>query len=257
MGAVVRIFQSWIERFVGIQGVDRAMSLAALAFSALIPLLIVYTAVVPRPDSDDFADELIERFDLEGDSAETLEQAFATSTSVTDGLSGIGVLLLIVSALSFTRGLQRLYESAYGLEARGYAGTLAGLQWLGAFVVFIGLRPLVADLVSGDVAKAVVSLALGGVLWTMTPFLLLGRRLSARRLTPGAVLAAIGNTALGATTVYWLPRTIAESADQYGAMGVSFALLGWLVAGGFVIVTAATGGAVASERIADYRERRA
>ena len=248
-GAVAGFFRSWIERFVDVQGVDRAMSLAALSFSALIPLLVVYTAVLPRREEEDFADEVIERFELEGNDAESVNAAFASSTTVESGLSGIGFLLLIVSALSFTRGLQRVYEASYGLETLGWKGTRAGVTWLLAFVVFLTIRPLVAEPLEGETGALVVSVALGAVLWTMTPYLLLGRRVHWRPLLPGALLAAVGNTGLAVSTAIWLPETIEASADQYGAVGVSFGLLSWLVAASFVIVVSATGGAVVRDLI--------
>jgi membrane protein len=250
MRAVLDFGRAWGERFVGAQGVDRATALAALSFSALIPLLVIYSAVVPRPDGEDFAGELIDRFDLEGDAATSVREAFTASTSVADALSLLSLLLLLVSALSFTRALQRLYESVYGLRTLGIRGTPAGLSWLGAVIVFVTIRPLVSGLFEGDaVLELCASLALGAVLWTMTPYLLLGRRLPGRVLLPGAALAAVGNTALALTSVIWLPRTITSSAEQYGAIGVAFALLGWLVAASFVIVIAAAGGAVLAERI--------
>jgi membrane protein len=241
--------QSWIARFVAIQGVDRAMALAALAFSALIPLLIVYSAVVPRPDEEDFAQELIDRFDLEGAAAETLRQAFTSPEGVENSLNVAGLLLLIVSALSFTRGLQRLYESSYGLETRGWKGTRSGLAWLAAFVLYLTVRPVVAAPFEDATGEIAVTIAISAVLWTVTPYILLGRRVHWRPLLPGALLAAVGNTALGISAAIWLPASIETSADQYGAMGVSFALLGWLVTASFVIVISTTGGAVVRDRL--------
>jgi membrane protein len=249
--AVLDFGRAWAARFVEVQGVDRATALAALSFSALIPLLVVYSAVVPRPDGEDFASELIDRFELQGDAAASVREAFTASASVADSISVISLLLLLISALSFTRALQRLYERVYELKPLGMRGTPAGLSWLVAAIVFITVRPVVADLFEGDaVLEVSVSLALGAVLWTMTPYLLLGRRLPGRVLLPGAALAAFGTTALALTSVIWLPRTITSSAEQYGAIGVAFALLGWLVAASFVIAIAAAGGAVMAERIA-------
>jgi membrane protein len=254
--AVVDFGRAWLGRFVGVQGVDRAMALAALSFSALIPLLIVYSASVPRPDGEDFASELIDRFDLEGDAAASVREAFTATSSVTDSTSVFSLLLLIASALSFTRGLQRLYESVYGLPALGMRGTPAGLTWLVAVVAFLTVRPLLSGLFDGEpLLELCVSLALAAALWTWTPYLLLARRLPSRVLLPGAILAAIGNTGLALTSVIWLPRTITDSAAQYGAIGVAFALLGWLVAACFVLVISAAGGAVASERLSPSLER--
>jgi membrane protein len=244
---------SWLARFFEVQGVDRAMAIAAQAFSALIPLLIAYSAVVPKRDSKSFADDLVDRFGLEGAAADTVRAAFTSSQTVQDGTSVLGLLLLIVSALAFTRGMQRLYEGAYRLPALGMRGTWTGLLWLALVIVYSTVRPVAADLVEGAIAQAVVSIALGGFAWLMTPYLLLGRRLPWRALLPGAALAALGMTALAVTSVIWIPRTFTASAEQFGAMGVAFALLSWLVATAFVLVITATGGAVALEQMRRHR----
>jgi membrane protein len=252
---VVGFFRAWIERFVEIQGVDRAMSLAALSFSAVIPLLIVYTAVVPRPDEEDFAEELIDRFDLTGNAAESVTDAFSSGSSVEDSLSLLGIMLLIISALSFTRGLQRIYEASYGLESRGWKGTRSGLAWLLALGVYLTIRPLVTEPFETGDGRLAISLVLAAAGWTLTPYLLLGRRLHWKPLLPGAILAAVANTALGISSVIWLPDTIETSAEQYGAVGVSFGILSWLVASSFAIVISTTGGAVVRDLVIARRSR--
>ena len=67
-------------------------------------------------------------------------------------------------------------------------------------------------------------------LWLITPYLLLGRRLHWLRLLPVAVLSVIGMTGVGIWSVLWMPHTIAASADQFGVIGIGFALLTWFVA---------------------------
>jgi membrane protein len=242
-----------VARFFAVQGVDRAMALAAQAFTALVPLLIVYTAVVPRPQGRDFADTLVARFELSGASAASVQEAFASTASVEDGVTGLGLVLIVVSATSFTRGMQRLYEGAYMLPARGMRGTRSGLAWLALVAVFLVFRPVLAGLFDGSAARIVVSLVLAAALWTMTPYVLLGRRLRWTRVLPSGLLAATGMTALGVSSAIWLPRTIATSAEQYGVIGVAFALLSWIVAATFILVGSATGGAIAVERFAGER----
>src|SRR5688572_7222621 len=124
----VQFARSWAERFFAVQGVDRAVALAAQAFSALIPLLMVYSAVVSRGEGEDFADTLIDRFELDGASAATVREAFTSPQTIEDGTSVVGALLLIVAALSFSRAMQRLYEGAYGLPKLGMRNSHRGLE---------------------------------------------------------------------------------------------------------------------------------
>lgn len=241
--------RSWTARFVQVQGVDRAVALAAQAFSALIPLLIVYSAVVSRSDGDAFADSVIDRFDLDGAAARSVREAFTSPEKVQDSISIIGILLLVVSALSFSRALQRLYENAYELPPLGMRNTTWDLIWLALIVLYTTLRPVVTGVFDDSVLEAGVSIGVATALWTATPYLLLGRRIRWRPLLPGAMLAAVGLGVLAVTSVIWFPRTIASSADQFGVMGVAFALLSWLVAAGFVLVAAAAGGAVLTDAL--------
>jgi len=253
--SVVDFARAWATRFLDVQGIDRAMAVAAQAFSALIPLLIVYNAVAPAKNTKDFASTLIDRFNLTGETAASVQAAFGSPQGVESAISGLGIFLLLVSALSFTRGMQRLYEGAYRLEALGVRNTVKGLQWLAMIVVYFSVRPAAANVVDRPVLRAVISLTLAAAAWTATPYLLLGKRVGTRRLLPGAVLTSFGMSALTVTSVIWFPRSITSSAEQFGAMGVAFALLSWLFAAGVVLVVAATGGAVIAEHYDRYRRR--
>jgi membrane protein len=246
--APVEFARDWLARFVSIQGVDRGMALGAQAFTALIPLLIVYSAIVPRADGQDFADHVIDRFELTGSAADTVKQAFAPTGDVTSSVNVLGVVLLIVSALAFTRGLQRLYEGAFKLPAAGVRGTGYGLTWLVTLCIVISIRPLVVGRLHG-VALGAGTLAFSLLIWVLTPYLLLGKRIPWRRLIPAATLAALGMTAFGVASLIWMPHSVATSAQEFGFIGIAFAFLSWLVGAGVVLVVAAAGGAIIDERL--------
>jgi membrane protein len=246
--AVLDLARDWIGRFLAVQGIDRAMAIAAYAYSAMIPLLIVYASVLPRSGNEDFADQLIDRFGLAGSTAASVKTAFAPPGAVESSVTGLGVLLLLVSALSFTRGLQRLYELAFDLPTRGMRNTKWGLLWLAVVCVVLVLRPMVLGPLGG-VSEVIVSLLLSDGIWLLTPYLLLGRRLGWLKLLPVAILSTIGMTGVGIWSAIWLPHTISASAQQYGVIGIGFALLTWLVAIACVLVVAATGGAMVNDRI--------
>src|SRR4051794_18797960 len=134
---VVRFFRDWIERFFAVQGIDRAMAIAAQSYSAFLPLLIVYASLLPRSDNASFADLLVDRFELRGAAARSVEQAFAPAGAVQSGVTALSLVLLLVSTLSFTRGLQRLYEGAFGLAGLGMRNTPRALMWLGIVAVSV------------------------------------------------------------------------------------------------------------------------
>lgn len=249
--AVIGIVRDWLERFVAVQGIDRAMAIAAQGYSAFLPLMIVYASILPRGDNEDFADVLVRRFELTGATAESVRQAFAPAGAVESSVTGLGLLLLLISTLSFTRGLQRLYEGTFKLPTLGMRNTPKALQWIAFVAIVAAVRPVITSPVSG-VARVVISLALAVGIWLVTPSLLLGRRVRWRRLLPGALLTAFGMTCVGVWSVIWMPHTLASSAKQFGVIGIGFAMLTWFVATACVLVVATTGGAM----IADRLERR-
>src|SRR4051794_41158089 len=101
-------------------GVDRAMGLAAQGFTALFPLLIVVAAVLQDGEGGSLGNRIVEKFDLTGDAATAAQRAFPESGTVEQSVSVLSALLLLISALAFARALERMYEQAWNLEARGW-----------------------------------------------------------------------------------------------------------------------------------------
>jgi membrane protein len=245
--SVLQFFRDWFERFVAVQGIDRAMAIAAQSYSAFLPLVIVYSATLPRGENEDFADVIVNRFELQGATAESVRQAFAPSGAVESSLTVLGVGLLLVSTLSFTRGLQRMYEGAFALPTLGMRNTPRALTWLLIIGAVLALRPIVTEPFSGWLLTA-VTLAMSTLLWLVTPYLLLGRRIRPLRLLPSALLAAVGMAGIGIWSVIYMPHALASSAAQYGVIGIGFAMLTWFVAVAAVLVVTTTGGATIADR---------
>ena len=243
MRSLVDVGRRSLARFIELEGFDRSMALAGQAFAALLPLLIVIGSVSPA-SGDDAADALIERFDVSGDAAETLRAAVAQPPE--SGTSVVGVLLLVISALSFTRAMQRLYIRAWRLDKMGLRANAWGLAWLAVFVTFWSLQPAIVEFFDGLIATA-VSLALSTVLCLWTPWLLTARMIPWHRLLPQAFLTAVGLLALSIGGAIYLPRAIASTSSEFGILGVGFTLLGLLFALSLVLVVTAAVGATLGE----------
>jgi membrane protein len=254
VAAPLQFGRDWLVQFIGLQGFDRAVALAGQAFTALIPLLIVYSAVVSQRTGRDFADELVRAFGLKGAAAADLRRAFAPPTEVTSQVSAFGAFLLITAALSFTRALQRLYQFAWNQPSLGWRAAKWGLIWLAAAALLLTLRPVILEAVHGALLVG-LSLVFAAAFWLLTPTVLLGRRVHWHRLLPTALVTGFGMTALSICSAIWMPRSVAKSAQQFGLMGVAFAILGWLVGAGFVLVAAAAFGAVVDERLRRRKRR--
>jgi membrane protein len=240
--------RDWLLGFVRLQGFDRAVALAGQAFTALIPLLIVYSAIVSSATGEDFADKMISALELKGSTAAAVRQAFAPAGEVESEVSLIGSVLLVGSALSFTRALQRLYQLSWDQAKLGLRAAKWGLIWLVVVIAIVTLRPIILDGLHG-IWLVALTIGFATCLWLVTPYVLLARRIGWQRLVPTALLTAVGMLAIEISSAVWMPHTMATSAEQFGLIGIAFVLLSWLVGAGMVLVVAAAGGAVIDERL--------
>jgi membrane protein len=235
-------------RFVELEGFDRAMALAGQTFAALLPLLMVISAVSPVSGRDT-ADSLTRRLHLDSDAAAAVRASVDQPAHLQSSLSVLGVIVLVISALSFTRAMQRLYLRAWHL--RKLALPLAnawGLLWLAAFSAYFSLQPAIVAIFDGRLAT-VVSLAFSTGLWLMTPWVLVGTRIAWRRLLPQALLTAVSLDVFGAASVLYMPHAVGTASEQFGIIGVAFAALSWLFVAAFIlVVTAAVGSTLVEPR---------
>ena len=187
------------------------MALAGQTFAALLPLLLVISAVSPVSGRD-AADSLTRRLHLDSDAAAAVQASVDQPAQLQSSLSVLGVIVLVISALSFTRAMQRLYLRAWHL--RKLALPLAnawGLLWLAAFSAYFSLQPAIVAIFDGRLAT-VVSLAFSTGLWLMTPWVLVGTRISWRRLLPQALLTAVSLDVFGAASVLYMPHAVGTAS---------------------------------------------
>ena len=217
------------------------MVLAAQAFTALIPLLILAAALAPDDNRDVVSDALIGRFHLHGSAAQAVRQVFTHSGSTSTGV--FSIVLLLLSAMSLTRRMQRMYVQAWRLpQTTGLRNSLNAFIGLAALVSELALlyfaRSLVHLLPFGWVLGLPVGLAANVLLWTSVPWLLLDRRLPWRRLFVGGALTAACAAAYGVATTVYMPRLFESYSVRYGLFGVTLALVGWLLCVSFIVVAA-------------------
>ena len=138
-GQVVECAAAIFRRLLSLEVIDRSLVIGAQAFSALIPLLIVFASVGFR-NGRTFADDLVNTFQLSGRGADAVRSVL-TAPGDGPGSTVAGLLLVVFSSLSFTRALQRTYELAWGLRRRGVKGSPWGLLWLALFALYWWLAP--------------------------------------------------------------------------------------------------------------------
>jgi membrane protein len=244
-----------LRRFVDIEGPQHATVIAAQAFTSLLPFLVVASAV--GPGDEDLADRIIERFGLDGSSARSVRALFNSAGEVESAVTWVGIVILILATLSFTRATQRMFQRAYGATPTGPRDMWRGLAWLAGFAAWITVSSPLRETLD-DVGGLLISLTVSGltglVLWLWTPAILLGIP-DWRRLLPGAIVSGILGAIAGVASGIYIPILLKWSADKYGLIGIAFSIQSWLLVMAFVVVIGAVVGAIASEQYGDHIER--
>lgn len=221
--------------------------LGGQAFTTLIPLLIVVAAAASRQGPTALADRLATRFHVTGASAQAIRTLFERPPGATGAITIVGVVVMLFSVLSLIRSLQRTYEAAWQLPAVGVRGTVHGMTATGVFVASLLVVSLLVGLLrnvpAGSVLAVVVRVVVNTAVWLLLQRLLLSRRVPVRRLLPGSIVVGAGSALLSVYSAVWMPRVIESNAGKYGIIGITFALLTWLIVVCFCLVVAAVIGA--------------
>jgi membrane protein len=232
-----------LRRFAAINGRDRALVLGGQAFTTLIPLLIVVAAAASRQGPTALADRLATRFHVTGASAQAIRTLFERPPGATGTITIAGAVVMLFSLLSLTRYMQRTYEAAWHLPAIGVRGTLNGMTatglFIASFLVLALLLGLLRNAPAGSVLAFLLRIVANTAVWLLLQSLLLSRRIPIRRLLPGAIVIAVGSAILSLYSALWMPRVIENNATRYGIIGITFALLTWLIVVGLCLVAAA------------------
>ena len=95
------------------------MAIGAQAYTALFPLLIVYVSISPLKSGRSMSQMLIDGSSSTAARPPRCARRSRRSATVQSGVTALSVALLLFSGLSFTRGLQRLYEGSFSLPTLG------------------------------------------------------------------------------------------------------------------------------------------
>ncbi|MFG2310508.1 hypothetical protein ACGFS9_17815 [Streptomyces sp. NPDC048566] len=231
-----------VNRFQKIVGFDRSMALASSALTAVIPLTLLFGAVLSRFSDYDAAQRIISRYGLTGQGAEAVTSLLAPAGGAGAGIGIFGTLFLVISVLSFARATQRLFEQTWQLTPLSVRNTRNGLWWILALAGYtavtgwlhatLGGRPL--GLVA-SVCEIPVSIVF--LVWSGT--VLSAGRIAWRDLVPFGVTAAVLTALYSMGASIYLPRLFNSYAARYGAVGAVFAMISALFAAMFVVVASA------------------
>jgi membrane protein len=243
-----RVAERSLRDLVEVEIVDRSMTLAAQAFTSVFPILILVATLRRRDDDNPIGSGLAESLALSADARAVLVAAMPADTSI--GVFGVlGAVVVVLSATSYSRALLRMYARVW--EAQSPPGVRAIWRWIGVLLgivllilVLAAARRVLAGVPFSSLAEGLVAFALGGLVWTWAPWILLARRVSVRALVPGGVLMAIAMLILALAGRVYLPVALRSASRQFGALGVSFTYVSWLFVVMFALVLTTVVGAV-------------
>jgi membrane protein len=231
------------ERFSEVHGSYLAAAVSLSAFLSLFPLILVVIAVVGyfSTHSSDLAGTVIRNLGLHGEAATALESAINKAEESRRTASVVGAVGLLWSGLGLVAALQFALDAVWQAAGRGIKDKLYGLAWLaGAGVILLASIALTTamNFLPGVLAPLaiVVALLVDVALWLWSLRVLPNRNVGWKALLPGAVVGAVGLEALKVVGGLWVPRLVASSSALYGAIGVVFAVLAWLLFFGRLVV---------------------
>ena len=246
--SLVRLVVKLTREFQRLEPFDRAMTLAAQAFTSIFPLVIAALSFFNRPDAGWLSEHLADTLGLPERSRSILESALPESneTAATFGL--LGLLIVLVSATSFSRALTRMYAKAWAISSPGWSQPW---RWIAAVVAIAASAVLLRALQragegsdAGMAGALLLTFLVNCVVWTWVPSVLLARKISWPWLAPGGVLMGVVTVASFFASRIYMPHALEYASEKFGDLGVAFTYIGWLFAVAFALIVATLIGVV-------------
>lgn len=248
----VPILGRLIRDFVRIEFIDRCMLIAAQGLLALVPMLVVLASFFPHLIGD--AVQTFASAAGVGREGTTLIEGEVTTDQVRAQTGTAGLLITLLSASSFARAIQRMYERVWEVpHIGGVVGLRRCLGWLIGWLVTLqlagGLRALLLgpDNLAAGTVRLMLQILLLSLIWWATSWLLLFGRVGWRRLALGAVLTGTLGVIYTRGSTILMPPYVQANADQFGTLGIILAISTWLIGFAGIMVGAALVGRIVSE----------
>ena len=224
------------------------MLIAATLLLCFFPFLIVGDALAGRSATATLARHAGLNKQAAADVSHLFASAAVTSSAVTGTAS---VVFFVLGGIAAATALQQLYERIFKLESRGMKDIGRRLIWLALLIggALLGgwAGPALRN-AAGPVLLAIAAVAAITAFWWLTLWILLGGRISWRRLFPSACATGVCYVGMvGVFSVFFSSTVISEN-EEYGPIGMIFALMTYLIAIGVVIILGAVTGLVWQER---------
>jgi membrane protein len=222
-----------VHRFFGLELLDRSFALAAQAFVALLPLVIVVVSAFVTDSAETISDSIGDRFGLDNAARAALRVLFEHPG--TAAISWLAILISLLSAFSLSRRLARTYAVIFEVAPLPRSKSWHGLVWIVLqMTLFVGASML-RDLREGNGAFWAVVGVLGLlVLWwaaDVAGLRLLVPSAPRRLMVVSAVVSSLGRVCIAAWAAIYMPASLSKQAAQFGPIGVTFAIFTYILVG--------------------------
>jgi len=238
-----------LDDLMRVEFIDRMVVVAAQSLFAMVPLFVVIAAFSPAFVRDRVLTQVSDVMAIQGSALNAIESVMSAEQIRTQtGLVGLVVVLL--SATTYARALQRLYERTWQQpHIGGILGMRRSFLWIVGCVAYLEVLTLVLAALSvlpgAGLWRLVGQVVAGTALWWWTQYVLLRGREPWRNLLPGALLTSVALAALTRLSEVFMPPYVAANVSQFGALGLVFAASTWLLIFGGILVVACVLGRVA------------
>ena len=241
-----------VSEFARIEFIDRCMLIAAQGLLALIPTFVVLVAFFPNlmgTGIHEFADAT-----GIGSSGDREIAGEVSVDQVRNQTGVIGIVVTLLSATSFARAIQRMYERVWEQpHVGGISGARRCFLWLLGWLVSVQTVAGVLRLLRGPggllpvMGRLGLQVGLVSVVWLATAWVLLFGRVRWSRLILGATLTGVVQVLYTRGSGLVMQPYVEQNAEQFGTLGVILAISTWMIGFGGILVGCAVVGRVVSE----------
>ncbi|MBI1351569.1 MAG: hypothetical protein GC156_10660 [Actinomycetales bacterium] len=230
-----------VRRFVELELLERSVALSAQAFIALLPIIILVVSVFSNDVGTAVSEQIGDRFGLDRLTRDAIRALFAEQVGQR-AVSWLAVLMVLVSAFSLARRLARVYASVFDVPPLQRRDNWRGLVWIllqVAMIMLVSTLRQVRD--DGGLALAAAAVIALIAVWFGTDVAalrLLVPAVPTRLIAASAAVSTFGRVLFGAWAAVYLSHTLAEQAERYGPIGLTFSIYTYLLVGVLVYVCA-------------------
>ncbi len=245
--SLVRFALAIVHQMNRLEPFDRAMTLAAQAFTSIFPVLIVTFTLLPHDSSGRLGGRVAQAIALPEATRSALAGALPDDPEQATTFGVLSLLIVLVSATSFSRALTRMYAKAWSVRGPGWRSPW---RWIAAIVaitsctVVLQIAQRTASGLGWTASALLLTAAVNTVLWTWVPSVLLAAEVPWRYLAPGGALMGVATVALYFASKVYMPSALSYADQHFGELGVAFTCIGWLFAVAFVLIVATVLGVV-------------